>query len=204
MSAPLLYRPPPRWHVCVALAASIAIHAVAAATARTKVPSPEPIPPATDLVVEDTIESPTEPPEQIEIPLPPPPPPVDDVVIPQERTTIVPKPKVATSIKPIARPTNAASSRVTSVGAAKIAAISAPRPDYPYEARRQHATGSGIAIVTVEPTTGQVTNVTMQQSTGNAILDNATISAFRRWRFKPGSVSVVRTPITFTLTGVEY
>ena len=44
----------------------------------------------------------------------------------------------------------------------------------------------------------------MSRSTGNAVLDNATISGFRRWRFKPGTVSQVQTPITYTLTGASY
>jgi outer membrane biosynthesis protein TonB len=37
----------------------------------------------------------------------------------------------------------------------------------------------------------------MAQSTGNAILDKVTTETFRRWRFKPGSVSQIRVPITY-------
>jgi TonB family protein len=44
----------------------------------------------------------------------------------------------------------------------------------------------------------------MAQSIGNPILDNAATSAFRQWRFKPGTVSKVRIPITFTMTGASY
>jgi TonB family protein len=58
--------------------------------------------------------------------------------------------------------------------------------------------------MTVDPGSGAVTSATMAQSTGNAILDNAATSAFRRWRFKPGTVSKVRTPITFTMSGAQY
>ena len=90
------------------------------------------------------------------------------------------------------------------MSAVKVTALHAPRPDYPYEARRQHATGSGIAILNVDPATGYVVSVEMRQSTGNKLLDAATVSAFRRWRFKPGTVSIVRTPITFTLMGIQY
>src|SRR5436190_1867600 len=36
------------------------------------------------------------------------------------------------------------------------------------------------------------------------ILDNSTISAFRRWCFKPGTPARVRIPITFVLTGAQY
>src|SRR6266404_4291241 len=41
----------------------------------------------------------------------------------------------------------------------------------------------------------------MRVSTGVEILDDATISAFSQWRFKPGTVKKVRIPINFTLSG---
>jgi len=78
-------------------------------------------------------------------------------------------------------------------------AVDTPRPSYPYEARARHLQGSGIAIVTIDPATGNVSNAVMAVSTGAPILDEAAVSAFRRWRFKPGTVSKVRLPITFTL-----
>jgi len=87
---------------------------------------------------------------------------------------------------------------------AKASAISAPRPDYPYEARSRKITGSGVCVVTVDAASGSVTDATMAQSIGNPILDNAAVSAFRRWRFKPGTVSKVKIPITFTMTGASY
>ena len=61
---------------------------------------------------------------------------------------------------------------------AKVLAINAPRPEYPYEARRQHATGSGVAVLHVDLASGNVTSVALEQSTGHAILDAATVSAF--------------------------
>jgi TonB family protein len=80
----------------------------------------------------------------------------------------------------------------------------APRPVYPYEARRQRMTGSGIALLSVDPAVGNVTSVRMTQSCGSVILDNATLDALRRWRFKRGSALSVEVPITYTLTGVSY
>jgi TonB family protein len=88
--------------------------------------------------------------------------------------------------------------------AAKAFAVAAPAPDYPYEARTRHITGSGVCVLTVDTGSGAVTDVTMAQSIGNPILDNSAISAFRRWRFKPGTVAKVRMPITFTMTGALY
>jgi TonB family protein len=64
--------------------------------------------------------------------------------------------------------------------------------------------GSGVANLTVDPTSGLVVGATMEKSIGSQILDNATLSAFRRWRFKPGTSSTVRIPITFNLTGTSY
>jgi TonB family protein len=83
-------------------------------------------------------------------------------------------------------------------------ALNAPRPEYPYEARSRRAMGSGVAKLTVDATSGFVVVATMEQSTGVPILDNATLSAFRRWRFKPGTPGTVRIPITFNLTGAWY
>jgi protein TonB len=87
---------------------------------------------------------------------------------------------------------------------AKVLALSAPRPEYPYEARRQRITGEGVVAMTVDPATGHVSSVSMSKSTGSPFLDNAALAGFRRWRFKPGTVSSVRCPITFTLTGASY
>jgi TonB family protein len=59
-------------------------------------------------------------------------------------------------------------------------------------------------VVDVDAGSGSVTSASMAQSIGNPILDNAALSAFRQWRFKPGSVSKVKIPITFTMTGAQY
>jgi TonB family protein len=80
-------------------------------------------------------------------------------------------------------------------------AVYAPRPTYPYEARAKLQTGAGFAIVTIDPATGHVTNAVMAPSTGSKILDQAALTAFRQWRFRPGTVKKVRIPIQFTLTG---
>ena len=92
----------------------------------------------------------------------------------------------------------------TSLRSVKAMVAYAPRPVYPYEARRQRVTGSGVALLTVDQTSGTVTSVLMTQSCGNAILDNSTVDALRRWRFKSGSVTRVQVPITYTLMGVSY
>ena len=49
----------------------------------------------------------------------------------------------------------------------------------------------------VDETSGNVTSVRMDPSTGHSLLDNAAMEAFRRFRFKPGTVTRVRVPISF-------
>jgi TonB family protein len=80
---------------------------------------------------------------------------------------------------------------------AQSMAITAPLPDYPYEARRRNLSGSGICIITVDTATGTVTDATMSQTTGSPLLDKLTTQTFKSWRFKPGTVSQVRVPISY-------
>jgi TonB family protein len=85
----------------------------------------------------------------------------------------------------------------TSLSAAKAVAISAPLPNYPYEAQHAHVISSGVSVMTVDTGSGNVTSATMAKSTGNALLDKITTDTFGRWRFKPGTVSQVQVPITY-------
>jgi protein TonB len=157
-------------------------------------------------IEQQTNPEPTPPPEEE----PPPPPPPE--AIPEQQPEFVeekptPPPKRPPSnkpIAPIAKPKPAGVAGPMSMSSAKAVAVSAPRPEYPYEARRSKITGSGVCVMTVDTGSGSVTSAEMASSTGNPILDNAATSAFRRWRFKPGTVSKVRTPITFTMTGAQY
>ena len=84
-----------------------------------------------------------------------------------------------------------------SLPAAQAMAVSAPLPEYPYQAKRANITGSGVCVMTVDTASGTATNAMMAQSTGDGILDNVTINTFRRWRFKPGTVSQIRVPINY-------
>ena len=149
---------------------------------------------------------PTPPPE--EEPPPPPPPeaiPEQQPEFVEEKPTPPPKrPPSNAPVVPLAKPKPAGPMGPMSMSSAKAVAVSAPRPEYPYEARRTKTTGSGVCVMTVDTGSGAVTSAEMAQSTGSPILDNAATSAFRRWRFKPGTVSKVRTPITFTMSGASY
>jgi TonB family protein len=105
------------------------------------------------------------------------------------------KRRTASAVQPQAATFSTPSS--LSLSAAQAMAVSAPLPEYPYQAKHANITGSGICVMIVDTASGKVTNAMMAQSTGNAILDKVTTETFRRWRFKPGSVSQIRVPITY-------
>ena len=85
----------------------------------------------------------------------------------------------------------------TPTSSARAVATYAPKPEYPSEMRSRHITGSGVCVVDVDPGSGNVTEASMTQSTGNPILDDSAVRTFRKWRFKPGTVSKVRIPFEF-------
>ena len=123
---------------------------------------------------------------------------------PAEETTPPPQQPKRLKTAPVTPPQAANPAAAMSISSAKALAVYAPLPDYPREARSRRITGSGVCVVSVDPGTGNVTEALMAQSTGNQTLDKATVSAFRRWVFKPGKVSTVRIPVDFTLTGAPY
>jgi TonB family protein len=83
----------------------------------------------------------------------------------------------------------------------KGVATFAPRPRYPYEARSRKQAGSGVVNLVIDPTTGRVKTAEMAKSTGWKLPDDASLNAFRAWRFKPGSISKAKIPITFVMGG---
>ena len=205
-SAILLYQPRERWRVATAFAAAFLIHFAAIALANVKTVEKSGGPPLTDVFSDITFEEPhiTVPDLTPENPDPLPTPARTDEAFPEERST--PPPLRRATGKPIA-PIAKLRKGFANPGpwsSAKAFAVHAPRPEYPYEARRQKITGEGIVAMTVDPVSGNVTGVSMAKSTGNPFLDNAALSGFRRWRFKPGTVSAVACPITFTLVGASY
>lgn len=203
----LLYDPPPSWRIGVAYAAAVVIHLSAIAFAGRMMPETTPTEIFTDDWIVAGIAGPPDPPppaEPEEISTPSPVPPSVDDFAADEKQPPNPELKRHAATRPLVRAGAHISAPINTSAAAKVFASYAPRPEYPYEARRQHLTGSGAALLIVDRSSGAVTDVKMSQSTGNALLDNAVLAGFRRWRFKPGTVSQVQTPITFTLTGAAY
>jgi TonB family protein len=201
MNPALLYRQSGRCIFWIAFVSAIAIHLGAVALAKTKPPttSLEHFTPPGDVEVIDA----PEPEPAFDEPATPPP--LEEIhpdqdSFPEENH----KPSPVRAYRRVRPPSLVRGTRTTSLRSVKAMVAYAPRPVYPYEARRQRATGSGVALLTVDQTSGTVTNVIMTQSCGNAILDNSTLDAFRRWRFKPGSVTRVQVPVTYTLMGASY
>jgi periplasmic protein TonB len=203
MPKPLLYQPPPRKHVLLALAGALAIELGSVVIASIKHEPPaidlSQIPSATVEVTMQAEDQPTPPPEDIPMPPPPPEPQVQEF---HEETT--PPPRRPQTAAPIKAPQTSLPGTMSITGA-KAVAIFAPKPEYPYEARSRHVTGSGVCVLSVDVGSGNVTDASMAQSIGNPILDNATVSAFRRWKFRAGQIAPkVKVPITFTMTGASY
>jgi periplasmic protein TonB len=195
---PLIYRPPPRWYFWTALGAALGLHLVAVVASQRREAAAVELPPQPPQVVEAVLAPPeaTPPPEDIPLVEPPPPPEVQPEFV--EERTPPPRQPQAAKFTPIKSPGPMSMSR------AKALALYAPRPQYPYEARSRHITGSGVIVVDVDSASGNVTSASVASSIGSPILDNAAVSAFRQWRFRPGTVSKVRIPITFTMTGASY
>jgi TonB family protein len=128
---------------------------------------------------------------------------IEQAVTPEESTTPAApaekKHRVKRRAPPAAQsePTSFSTPTSLSLSVAQSMAVSAPLPQYPYQAKHANVTGNGVCVMIVDTASGKVTNAMMAQSTGDAILDKVTTETFRRWRFKPGSVSQVRVPISY-------
>jgi TonB family protein len=200
MNAALLYRRRRAWAFWIAFACAAAIHVGAIVLAKgksdkTSIQDFRPLGADVEMLVTD----------------PEPGPPEESVVstLPQfspDEETFSEENRMPQPVRPHKKTRVASITRraATSFGSVKALVMYAPRPVYPYEARRQRMTGSGIALLTVDPAVGDVTSVRITRSCGSVILDNATVEAFRKWRFKPGTAANVEVPITYTLTGASY
>jgi TonB family protein len=209
MAKPILYQPPSKKLVWSALGCTGLIFVTAVVAAMKREAPPVDLSDIPTATIEATLapadEQPTPPPEDIPMPEPPPMP----QEVPEFREENTPPPrqqqKPTKPTAPIKAPQAGLPKPGTmSISSAKALAISAPRPTYPYEARSRHIMGSGVCVVSVDVSSGAVTDASMAQSIGNPILDNSAVSAFRQWRFRPGTVSKVKIPITFTMSGASY
>ena len=124
---------------------------------------------------------------------------------PVEEATPPPQPQPKhRKLAPPKAPQAASTSEITSYASAKAFATFTPLPKYPARERTDSVTGIGVCLVSVDPASGRVTTASMEQSTGDSTLDKSAVNAFRKWRFQPGTVSKVRIPIEFNMTGASH
>ena len=200
---PILYRPGSKAPVITAFTLAAAIHLSALAFA-TNHPPPANRPDGGFTIIEIFDPPSPEPEPEPELSQP-----VETVTQPQIEwpteffDAAEPTPQPLYKSNRALRPRRVTPARRNAGGNGKLFAINAPRPAYPYEARRRRVTGSGVAILDVNSGNGLVIAARIVESTGNPILDNSALSAFKRWRFRIGSPSTVKIPFTFTMHGVQ-
>jgi hypothetical protein len=155
----LIYRPPSKWPVVGAFAAIFHLCAVALASHRAS-PSTDASPPIVTGEVPAFVDLEPAPalpdPEELPLPLPPPDSSAPEFVEPTPAPSIRRNQRAIHPVRP-ARPSSA-------VTFARALTLSAPRPDYPYEARRGNITGSGVVALTVDEATGSVVAAEMEQT----------------------------------------
>jgi TonB family protein len=77
--------------------------------------------------------------------------------------------------------------------------MSGPRPESPPEARAQRLSGQGVFLMHFDKRTGNIVDVTVSQSTGSVILDQAAIATLRQWHATPGCPREVPMTIAYTV-----
>src|SRR5207248_9704807 len=105
---------------------------------------------------------PTAPDPDISVP-PPGPVPAADFIEPEETRGVIKTQRTPAPSGPSGQ------TRVAALGNAKVFVLTAPRPDYPYEARTRHSTVSAIDAIAVDPNSGLAVDAMMEQSIGNPI-----------------------------------
>ncbi len=202
----------------VALVESAAEPSAAEVSQPQPTPPPEPVPPP--------VTPPPPPPEPMKLPEPTPPveqpkpelpktePMVEPETKPEAKPEIKPEPP-----KPVAKPRPTASasksssspSNVTNPGTAgsnnvRPSYLFNPPPPYPAESKASREQGLVLLSVSVNEQ-GQVSSLTIKQSSGYPRLDVAARTAVQRWKFKPARVAglamatVIDVPVRFRLGG---
>jgi TonB family protein len=90
-----------------------------------------------------------------------------------------------------------AEAKSTSRPSGKAKNLDGPKPVYPTEAAGQQISGTGKYLLIFDQATGKVTDVTVTQSCGSALFDNAAVAAFRQWHEDPQCAKEVTMTMTF-------
>lgn len=84
----------------------------------------------------------------------------------------------------VAGPAPAPAAAPTDAGDLSSTMISAKAPTYPLDSRRKHEEGT-VVLKVVLGTDGQVSDISVSRGSGSDRLDQAALSAVRKWRWKP-------------------
>lgn len=90
-----------------------------------------------------------------------------------------------------------------SVALSPSGSMSGPRPDSPPEAREQHLSGRGVFLMHFDKPTGNIIDVTVSQSTGSTILDQAAITTLRQWHATPNCPREVPMTVSYTVSDAQ-
>ena len=117
-----------------------------------------------------------------------------------------PAPTTSTAVVTPQAPVSSAPSSVDTRGYDTVAlrpsgSMSGPKPEIPPEAHDQHLSGTGVFILHFEKPTGNLLDVTVSQSTGSPVLDQAAIATLRQWHATPGCPRDVPMTVTFATLG---
>lgn len=77
----------------------------------------------------------------------------------------------------------------------------APYPDFPMAAVRRGAHGTGVFLLKINSKTGLVEEVKVLKRVGDGGLTAEAVWALLKWRFRPGTVTSVKVPISFGTYG---
>jgi len=80
--------------------------------------------------------------------------------------------------------------------------LAAPGAPYPEEAQRTNITGNGVYELRIDKA-GKISAVAVVKSSGSTVLDKAALTAFKKWRFKPGVFRSVRVPVSWSVNRVR-
>jgi len=123
----------------------------------------------------------------------------DDNATPAAKETARPKPKHSAGRSQTDEATDSKSSEGVSKStrpSGKAKNLDGPKPEYPAEALPLRLSGTGQYILHFDQKTGLVTDVTVAQSAGSDLLDQAAIKTFRQWHEDPNCAKDV--PMTAT------
>lgn len=81
-------------------------------------------------------------------------------------------------------------------------ATSSPPVPFPEAAQKANLTGSGLYELRIDKS-GRVTEVAAVKSSGQKVLDQTALATFKKWRFKPGSFTRVRVPVSWSVNRVR-